>query len=90
MEKRLFCEKLGDVLNTEFCGVICVSPEFHIHGLTQEVAPSVTTEPLAVFLKSCRLQESQECIMLTVKLSGSGGGILAAMTSVPLKKKPCE
>lgn len=90
MEKWLSCEKLGDVLNTVFCGVICVFP-----GLlsTKEVAPPVTTEPLAVFLKSCDYRKSEVILiinsMLTVK-SGSGSGILAAMTSVPLKVKPCE
>ena len=51
MEKRLYCEKVEDVLNMHFVvGFVC-SQDF-CPWVTKEVALPVTTEPLAVFLKS--------------------------------------
>lgn len=60
MERTLFCNEVGNSLNTVFCDVILVFPEFHFHAFTQEMA---TEEPLAVLLKSydCRKLRNVLC-----------------------------
>lgn len=60
MERKLFCNELGDGLNAMFCDVICIFPELRVHEFAQEMA---TEMPPAIFLKSsvCRKLRNVIC-----------------------------